>query len=116
MKNLYLTRGNNIIVDPENPNVFDSLKSKLLRIDRLYVVEEPIHIVYRYPFDGNVVEKDAEPGDIIITFYTNEDATPNKFVVVKSKEWTENIKAIEEYEQAQKERWAADKKENEKDN
>ena len=46
MKTLYITRGNNIVVDTEN-NTVDRISCDRTAIDDLYRVKEPMHVVYQ---------------------------------------------------------------------
>lgn len=102
MKTLYLTRSANIVVDTED-NYVSKLKSERQAIDYIYVVDEPMHIVYGY--EDNKYELDADAGDIVITFY--EKSFKHPIVLIKSEEWKENIFEYRKKEQEEKERWAA---------
>lgn len=103
MKTLYLTGGySNIVVDPETEYV-NKLEPISLGIDSAYFVEEPMHVIYG---KGEYKrELDVKKGDIIITFYSGR--FKHQVVVVKSKDWAENIKVLREKEQEEKERWAS---------
>lgn len=104
MKTLYLTRGNNILIDIEN-NTADKLSSARQGIDYIYKVTEPMHIIYQC---GEVrKEADAEAGDIIITFY--DKVFDNQMIVVKNEDWFNNITNYEKREQEEKLKWAAGK-------
>lgn len=102
MKTLYVTRGSNIMVDQEN-NTADRLSSSRNAIEYIYLIKEPIHVVYGYGEYKR--EVDAEPGDIVVTFYDN--VFKNQIVVVKNADWVENLTLFEKEEQEEKERWAA---------
>lgn len=105
MKTLYITRGNNIVVDTEN-NTVDRMSCERTAIDDLYRVKEPMHVVYQrgeYKKEADVV-----PGDLIVTFYDNDFL--HKMIVVKSSDWTEMLDAYEKQQQEEKEKWAAEKK------
>lgn len=104
MKTLYLTRGNNILIDVEN-NTADRLSSARQAIDYIYKVTEPMHVVYQC---GEVrKEADAENGDIIITFY--DKVFDNQMIIVKNEDWFNNITNFEKREQEENLKWAAAK-------
>lgn len=100
MKTLYLTRGNNIVIDPENESA-DKLASERVGIDNLFYIKEPMCVVYGY--DNKTVSVDVETGDIVIAFYTN---VKNPVVIVKNEQWVENILQLQKEAQEEKERWA----------
>lgn len=102
MKTLYLTRGNNIVIDQEE-NTVDKLSSARQGIDYIYLVKEPMHVVYGY--GDQQQEFDVKKNEIIVVFYTN--VFKNKVVVVKNKQWADNLLEYEKKEQEQKEAWAA---------
>lgn len=102
MKTLYITRGNNIVVDTEN-NTVDRMSCERTAIDDLFRVKEPMHVIYQrgeYKKEADVV-----PGDLIITFYDNDFL--HKMIVVKNSDWAEMLDAYEKAEQKRKEEWAA---------
>ena len=104
MKTLYLTQGNNILLDHEAQTA-ERLSSERVGIDYIYVAKEPMHLVY-----GSGEEKQelyVEEGDIIITFYVKE--FPHKVLVVNSKDWLENINEYNKKQQEDKEAWAKNK-------
>lgn len=103
MKTTYITNTGKVTLDENNvPMPFDSSRNG---IDYVYMVNEDQKIVYKR---GNAnVELEAKAGDIIVAFYENQ--FPNRAIVISSKEWAENIKAYEEYDQKRKEEWAAKK-------
>ena len=101
MKNLYITRGNNICIDIEN-NTVDKLPTSRQAIDYVYSVKEPMHVIYGC--GEYKKEADAEPGDIIVTFY--DRVFKNQMIIVKNNEWFENVVEYEKKEQEEKERWA----------
>ena len=105
MKTLYLTQSpGNIIMDDETKSV-DRLESiDRYNIREIFPIKEPTKVVYG--FKGNTEEVYAEEGDILIEFYDRPGYTKH-VVVVNSKDWLENITANIEYEQKQKEEWAA---------
>lgn len=103
MKTLYLTsNGSNIYVEPET-NSCGKIDSSREAINRIYLVDEEMHIVYQAGEYKR--ELDAAPGDIIVTFY--ENAFVNRIVVVKNEDWAENLIKEREEEQKRKEEWAA---------
>lgn len=105
MKTLYITRGNNIVVDTEN-NTVDRISCDRTAIDDLYRVKEPMHVIYQrgeYKREADVV-----PGDLIITFYENDFL--HQMIVVKNSDWAETLDAYEKQQQEEKERWAAEQK------
>lgn len=102
MKTLYITQGNNILVDSEN-NTANRLKADRTSIDSMYLIDEPMHVVYG---TGEYKrELDAEPGDIVLTFYHSE--FKDKIIILKkAEEWSNNIMDYREKEQQEKLRWA----------
>lgn len=104
MKTLYITGGSNIVVDSDN-NYCNRYERTRSAIDDVYLVKEPMHVVYG--FGEKHKEVDVEPNDIIVTFYTDEFDT--KMIVVKNEDWTNNLLAFEKKQQEEKERWAAEK-------
>lgn len=101
MKTFYISHGSNILIDKET-NECNRVTSERQAIDSIYLVNEPMHIVYGYGDERK--EVDADANDIIITFYTDEFKT--RMVVVKNDEWVENIKVYNQKRQEEKERWA----------
>lgn len=102
MKTLYIANGSNICVDIDNDTV-EQLDGEREGIQRIYLVKEPMHVVYT---SGKYrKELDVKKDDIIITFYA--DDFKEKIVVAKSKDWVKNIKSWNEKEQKIKEEWAA---------
>lgn len=102
MKTLYISNGSNILLDTEE-NTANSLNGQREAIQRIYLAEEPMHVVcccgeYKREVD---VKKD----DIIVTFYT--DDFENRIVVVKNKDWANNLKKYNKRQQEIKEKWAA---------
>ena len=64
-----------------------------------------MHILFK---DGDHKEEfDVVEGDIIIKFY--ESKFEKQMIVVKSKEWADNIIAYEKLLQEQREQWAKEK-------
>lgn len=105
MKTLYITRGNNIVVDTEN-NTVDRISCDRTAIDDLYRIKEPMHVIYQrgeYKREADVV-----PGDLVITFYDNDFL--HQMIVVKNSDWAETLDAYEKQQQEEKERWAAKQK------
>lgn len=104
MKTLYVTQGSNILINPDD-NTADKIESSPVSIDRVYLIEEPTHIVYGY--GETHIEADADKGDLVVVFYNRE--FDNRMIVVKNEQWTENIVEFYRKEQEEKERWAASK-------
>lgn len=105
MKTLYITRGNNIVIDTEN-NTVGRISCERTAIDDLYRVKEPMHVIYQrgeYKREADVV-----PGDLIITFYENDFL--HQMIVVKNSDWAGTLDAYEKRQQEEKERWAAKQK------
>lgn len=103
MKTLYLTRGNNILIDTEE-NTADRLTSAPQRIDYVYLAKEPMHVIFGE--GDNKKEFDVKKGELIVTFY--EKDFKNRAIVVKNKQWADNITTYEKLEQERKEKWAAE--------
>jgi hypothetical protein len=78
-------------------------------IDSVYLIDEERDLFIQDNED-NVTETHVVPGDIIVSFYTND--FPNKVIVVKSDKWTENIKTLRANEQKRKEEWASKQSKN----
>lgn len=107
MKTLYLTSNTNIIIDAENNNV-DKIDSERQSISRIYMANEPMHVVFG---EGEFKKEfDVKKDDIIITFYGGGEDWPHRVVVAKSKEWIANFKAQHKAEQKIKEEWAKKQK------
>ena len=105
MKTLYLTNSySNICIDPETntAEVLDYVPT--YDINRIYYIDEPMHIVYSC--GETKAEKDVKKGDIVITFDRNNNTKETPFAVIKSKEWNKVIKNRREAEQKAKEEWA----------
>ncbi len=103
MKTLYISGGANIWVDTEN-DTCGQMESQREAIQRIYLAEEPTHIVYSC---GDYTrELDVKKDDIVLTFYTDE--FENRIVVVKSKDWVNNLKKYNKHQQELKEKWAAE--------
>jgi hypothetical protein len=104
MKTLYLTNSSaNITVDTDTNKVSKLDCADRYDIQNLFLVEEPIHIVYEC--GETHVEKDAKKGDIVVCFYSNE-YFKDPVSIIKSKEWAKGIKNRREAEQKAKEEWA----------
>lgn len=103
MKTLYLTSNSNIIVNTEDNSV-DKIDSERESISRIYMANEPMHVVFG---EGEFKKEfDVKKDDIIITFYACGTDWPHRVVVAKSKEWIANFKANHKAEQKAKEEWA----------
>ena len=90
MKTMFIREGVNMTVDTET-NEIGYISSAREAIQRIYVVPEPMHVVYQS--GQHKEEADVEKNDIIVTFYTDE--FDKRMIVVKSDEWTKNIEAYE---------------------
>lgn len=59
--------------------------------------------MYNVPADGTVimndVEKAVKKGDIVIKFYRTNDYKQNPYVVIRSKEWKQNLDAARKFEE-----------------
>lgn len=78
-------------VDFDNQTV-DPIINVRCAVDKVYLVKENEQVIIKNR-DGSTTETTVKPGDILVTFY--EDDFPHRFIVVKSKEWAENIKTYE---------------------
>lgn len=107
MKTLYITRGNNILVDAEN-NTANRIDTSRQGIDSVYIAREPMHVVFGVGEYSR--EFDVDVNDIIITFYPKE--YKYQAIAIKNSEWLENILEYEKEIQKEKERWAASKCDN----
>lgn len=102
MKTLYIANSCNMLIDQEN-NTVRSLETQREAISRIYLATEPMHVVY-----GNGEynkEVDVKKDDLIITFY--DDSFKNRMIVVKNKDWVNNIKDYNKRQQEEKEKWAS---------
>lgn len=104
MKTLYFTQTGQLIFDDES-KVAEPIESTREGISRVYLMKEPMNIVYNRSGKQCIVSADKD--DIVIIFY--EDKFEHPVVVAKSAEWTENIQKYEELLQKEKEEWAAKK-------
>lgn len=68
-------------------------------VDECYIAPEDMEI--RYKKNGKDVVLKADKGDIIVTFYT-EDWIIYPVVVIKNKDWKENVLAYIKREEAKK--------------
>lgn len=103
MKTLYLSNSSaNIVVDQE-ANTCDTMNRCLESIRSIYLVDEPMHVVYQYGDKRR--ELDVEKDDIIVTFYSSDFSEP--IIVAKSADWVKNIRDYNAAEQKRKEDWAA---------
>lgn len=92
MINYFMKKGVSQIIsfDPETENI-DSVEYMNSHVDWMYSIPE----------DGvlsmNGIKKDVKKGDIIIKFYPTIDYESNPFVVIRNKEWKQNIAAEKKY-------------------
>lgn len=109
MKTLFVNNGGNMTVDTET-NEIGSLNSCREAISRIYMIEENMNVIVKNG-DKNLILK-AEAGDLLVVFYENSFETPA--VLVKNKEWKDNIEGYNRKMQKEKEEWAARKAGNSK--
>lgn len=103
MKTLYISNNANVLFDAEE-NTCSSMETQREGIQRIYLAEEPMHVVYS---SGEYKrEVDVKKDDIVITFYS--DDFKERMIVVKSKEWVNNFKAYNKRMQEVREKWAAE--------
>ena len=87
MKTLLITKSNYMAcVDPESMNIED-VEYAREAISRIVRIKEDCLV------KSGEKEIEAKSGDILITFYDQD--FPNRFVVVRSKEWVENLDTYE---------------------
>ena len=103
MKTLFISNNSNIWVDSEE-NECNTLPTEREAIQRIYLAQEPMHVIYQAGEYKR--EVDVKKDDLIITFYT--DDFENRMIVVKNKDWVNNIKKYNKREQERKEKWAAE--------
>lgn len=80
------------------------IESQREAISRIYRIEEDCIVSIRFKNYSKDIE--AEAGDLVITFY--DDDYPNKAVVIKNKDWVENLDTYNKIMQERKEKWAKD--------
>lgn len=105
-KTLFVTTRGVIKLDENNEPV--GVATDREAISNIVRIKEPVHIVYNK--NDKRIELDAEEGDMMIVFYDNSFINP--VIIVHSAEWAENIDAYEKCQQEMKEKWAAQKIEN----
>ena len=95
MKTLYFTQREGcsyynrpILVDIVN-NKFSVLSNEGSYIDDMYVAKEPVEIKYEYK--GKTYLKNADKGDIILTFRIPDNYDIVPVIVVKNNDWKTNI-------------------------
>ena len=101
MKTMYIANNTNVVVDAEKQE-FNNISSEREAISRIYIIPEKMKVVVRNGEKN--VEFDAEADDILITFYESSFDVPA--VIVKSKDWLNNIKGYNRKVQEEKEKWA----------
>lgn len=101
----YIIKDNSplIKIDEETLDI-DILSTQREAISRIYMIDEPGVLTTE---DGDINVKN---GDIIVRFY--EQKFPKKVIVVKSKDWKNNLKTYEAILQEEKEAWAIEKSRN----
>lgn len=90
-----------VIVDSNNLEIVN-LKQTRSYIDHVYV--SPCDCEVRYYEGTKAITLKANKGDIIITFSKWADNLKHRVIVVKNKEWKENIANIEAEEAADRAR------------
>lgn len=103
MKKLIIKNGYMFDIDVD-ANKLQKIQYDRGGIDNVYLIDEERDLFIQDNED-NVTETHVVPGDIIVSFYTND--FPNRVIVVKSDKWTENIKTFRANEQKKKEDWAS---------
>ena len=73
------------------------------RITNVLVINEPTKVVVQN-FDDTQYTLDADKGDLVVTFYTND--YEKRAVLVKCEDWYNNIVKYNELEARRKEEWA----------
>lgn len=102
MKTLYITRGGSNVLVNSDDNSANRVEPSKNAVGYVYKITEPTHVVYGCGEYHKQV--DAEKGDIIVCFY--HATFINEIIVVKNKEWFDNLEEFEKKEQEEKERWA----------
>lgn len=108
MKKLIIKNGYMFDIDTD-ANKLQKIQCDRGGIDSVYLIDEERDLFIQDNED-NVTETHVVPGDIIVSFYTND--FPNRVIVVKSDKWVENIKTLRANEQKRKEEWASKQSEN----
>lgn len=93
-----LKDGSPLVKIDEDTFDIDIVKSQREAIGNIYLVDEPGILTTN---DGDV---NMKSGDIVIRFY--ESKFPKKVIVVKSKDWKNNLKEYNDTIQKEKEEWA----------
>lgn len=95
----YIIKDNTPLVKfDEDTFDIDIVESQREGIGRIYLVDEPGILTTD---DGDV---NIKSGDIVIRFY--ESKFPKKVIVVKSKDWKNNLKEYNDTIQKEREEWA----------
>lgn len=108
MKKLIIKNGYMFDIDVD-ANKLQKIQYDRGGIDSVYLIDEERDLFIQDNED-NVTETHVVPGDIIVSFYTND--FPNRVIVVKSDKWVENIKTLRANEQKRKEEWASKQSKN----
>lgn len=82
-----------------NKQTVETIDSTRCGMNECYIVPEDLEV--RYKKDGKYIVTKASKGDIIVTFY-REEWIINPVIVVKNKEWKENILAYIKRQEARK--------------
>lgn len=108
MKKLIIKNGHMFDIDVD-ANKLQKIQYDRGGIDYVYLIDKERDLFIQDNED-NVTETHVVPGDIIVSFYT--DDFPNKVIVAKSDKWVENIKTFRANEQKMREEWASKQSEN----
>lgn len=108
MKKLIIKNGYMFDIDTD-ANKLQKIQCDRGGTDNVYLIDEERDLFIQDNED-NVTETHVVPGDIIVSFYT--DDFPNKVIVAKSDKWVENIKTFRANEQKMREEWASKQSEN----
>lgn len=107
MKTLITTNSSAIMFNPDDQSVKYVNRDRNC-VDNVYYITEECDVKALYnDQDGKEVEviMHAQPGDILVHFWNR--TYPNKYALIKSDEWKNNIESYRAEEQRQKEEWAA---------
>lgn len=105
MKKTLVSKGAMFVIDADK-DIVKRVDRQSLYIDSIFVMPESDDIYVQPDNDKDDAKKiHADKGDIVIAFYS--DDYPHRCIVIKSKEWAENIDAKKAADQKRKEEWAA---------
>ena len=99
-----------IFIGDEGAAAFDTESQQMYSIDRvpdritnLFVINEPTKVIVKN-FNGEQYTLDAEAGDLVVSFYSND--YEKRTVLIKCADWYNNIVKYNELEAKRKEEWA----------